>query len=280
MAMANKSGWPEWFAVANQYLMYKIGVTENTLIKHRNILIQKGRIEYKSAGKQKPGKYKIISFTSNIEVKREVKENLTSINEVKGEVSYEVSYEVNREVSYSALNNKLNKTKLNETNNKRTISPPAPDLDDFVSEIEDQKAAEPAIVLEAFRIYEKEGFGLLSATLADKLGDMVDTYSDRWVCEALKVAVVQGKRNLGYVGAILRNWHSSGVDEPWTQKRSSSKPTSANAGQRPKLATVQPTKGESMSDQELRELHELARKLDLERKSPQEFVQDDEDGWR
>ena len=89
MAIANKSGWPEWFAVANPLLQAKVGISENSLNKHRNILEQKGRIEYRNQGKKKPGKYRIIPFASNIEV----------------------IHEVNREVNCSALNNKLNKTK-------------------------------------------------------------------------------------------------------------------------------------------------------------------------
>ncbi|GIO33106.1 hypothetical protein J2TS6_42470 [Paenibacillus albilobatus] len=84
MAIANKSGCPEWFTVANPLLQAKVGVSENTLSKHRNYLVQKGRIQYKSQGKQKAGKYKIISFTSNDAVNREV----------KGEANREVQSEV------------------------------------------------------------------------------------------------------------------------------------------------------------------------------------------
>lgn len=98
MAIANKSGWPEWFAVANPLLMAKVGISENALNKHRNILEQKGRIEYKNQGKKKPGKYRIIPF-------------ITSKNEVNQEVNCEVIREVNREANCSALNNKLNETK-------------------------------------------------------------------------------------------------------------------------------------------------------------------------
>ncbi|MFD3763564.1 DnaD domain protein [Paenibacillus lactis] len=94
MVIANKSGCPEWFTVANPLLQAKVGVTENTLIKHRNYLVQKGRIEYKSQGKQKAGRYKIIPFTSNNEVERGV----------KGEVNHEVK----REVKGSALLKDLN----------------------------------------------------------------------------------------------------------------------------------------------------------------------------
>lgn len=83
MVIANKSGYPEWFAVANPLLQAKAGISENTLTKHRNTLIQKGRIEYKPQGKQKAGKYKIIYFTSNNEVNHAVKYEVKSA--VKGE---------------------------------------------------------------------------------------------------------------------------------------------------------------------------------------------------
>lgn len=90
MGIANKSGYPEWFTVANPLLQAKVGVTENTLIKHRNYLVQRGRIEYKSQGKQKAGKYRLIPF-------------VTSNNEVKPAVKCEVKREVNHEVKGAAL---------------------------------------------------------------------------------------------------------------------------------------------------------------------------------
>ncbi|MBO7747377.1 DnaD domain protein [Paenibacillus sp. MWE-103] len=97
MMIANKSGYPEWFAVANPLLQAKVGISENTLVKHRNYLIQKSRIDYKPQGKQKAGKYQIIGFTSNNEVSREV----------NPEVSHEAKYAVNHEVKGAALFNYL-----------------------------------------------------------------------------------------------------------------------------------------------------------------------------
>lgn len=90
MAIANKSGYPEWFTVANPLLQAKVGVTENTLNKHRNYLVQRGRIDYKSNGKQKAGKYRLIPLT-------------TSKNEVNREVKCEVKDEVKGEVRGAAL---------------------------------------------------------------------------------------------------------------------------------------------------------------------------------
>ncbi|WP_375104923.1 DnaD domain protein [Paenibacillus sp. RS8] len=89
MVIANKSGYPEWFAVTNPLLMAKVGISENSLTKHRNTLIQKGRIEYKNQGKQQAGKYRLNLFTSN--------------NAVKGEVNRAVKYAVKGEVKGSAL---------------------------------------------------------------------------------------------------------------------------------------------------------------------------------
>jgi DnaD/phage-associated family protein len=86
LVLANKSGCPEWFAVANPLLQAKVGVSENTLNKHRNYLVQKGRLEYKSQGKKQVGKYKIIPFTSKNAVMQVVKGevNCAAIPEVKG----------------------------------------------------------------------------------------------------------------------------------------------------------------------------------------------------
>jgi DnaD/phage-associated family protein len=102
MVIANKSGYPEWFTVANSLLQAKVGVTENTLIKHRNYLVQKGRIEYKSMGKQKAGKYRLSSF-------------FTSNNEVNHAVNCAAKYEVNHEVKGSALLKDLSSINLSSS---------------------------------------------------------------------------------------------------------------------------------------------------------------------
>jgi DnaD/phage-associated family protein len=71
----------------------------------------------------------------------------------------------------------------------------------------------------AFQIFEKEGFGTLSSILADDIGELIDTYSERWVIEAMYEAVRSGKRNLKYVGGILRRWKSEGIDSPWERRK-------------------------------------------------------------
>lgn len=71
MNIANKSGYPEWFTVTNPLLIAKLGVSENAMTKHRNYLIQRGRIEYKGIPRVRGGKYRLIPLSaSNNEVDR------------------------------------------------------------------------------------------------------------------------------------------------------------------------------------------------------------------
>lgn len=114
MSINNKCGWAEWFDLANSTLMAKAGISsEKTLISARNVLVDKGRILYKSSGnRKKAGKYKIIPFYPE--------ESSTVVSNVKNKVVKEVVREVetatDKEVETAALN-KLNKTKLNNNNN-------------------------------------------------------------------------------------------------------------------------------------------------------------------
>ncbi|AUJ78164.1 DnaD domain protein [Bacillus velezensis] len=65
MHINNRTGWREWFTTSNTTLQAKIEITENTLIKHRKILIELKRIEYEPQGR-KAGKYKLISFENPV----------------------------------------------------------------------------------------------------------------------------------------------------------------------------------------------------------------------
>jgi len=81
-----------------------------------------------------------------------------------------------------------------------------------------------------FKLFESEGFGMLSSFLSERIKDMEDVYGSRWVCEAMKKAVVKGKRNLGYVEGILKNWKANGIDEPWKEEQHAEGNQSAGSG--------------------------------------------------
>ncbi|UVI28187.1 DnaD domain protein [Paenibacillus spongiae] len=175
MATANKSGWPEWFTVANPLLQAKVGVTENTLTKHRNYLVQKGRIEYISQGKKKAGKYRLIPLTSKNEVNREEK--------------YEAKYEANHEVKGSAL------FKLNETK---------PDSGE-PSEIVDLN------FMKAIRALENLFPGRISSTVAQELSGFMDEGIEVSVITHAVDLTRQKRKDIRYLWGILQNCLDRGI---------------------------------------------------------------------
>lgn len=53
----------------------------------------------------------------------------------------------------------------------------------------------------------------------ERLIDDIDEYGVEWVKEAITRAVIQGKRKLGYIEAILNNWKVNGYDEYKTKNK-------------------------------------------------------------
>ena len=61
--MNNKARWCEWFETTDQRLMIETGIKSgHTIISSRNILKQKGFIDFQQGGKSKPTKYKIVKL--------------------------------------------------------------------------------------------------------------------------------------------------------------------------------------------------------------------------
>lgn len=84
------------------------------------------------------------------------------------------------------------------------------------------------VVVNPFRMFEQVGFGTLNSISSELLGELIDTYSEQWVCEAMKIAVKKGKRNLGFVEGVLKNWKADGIDEPWGGEKEDEKLTRRN----------------------------------------------------
>ena len=62
-----------------------------------------------------------------------------------------------------------------------------------------------------FARYE-DNIGTISPMLAEELKEAEAEYSCSWIDEAFKIAVMQNKRNWGYISAILRHWAAEGRD--------------------------------------------------------------------
>src|SRR5690606_13550520 len=74
-----------------------------------------------------------------------------------------------------------------------------------------------------FVFFEQEGFGTLGSFVAERLGDLINTYGETLVLSAMKEAVLHGAKNLKYVEAILKNPNSKrGKDDVKIQQPSRS----------------------------------------------------------
>lgn len=64
-----------------------------------------------------------------------------------------------------------------------------------------------------FSVYE-QNIGLLTPLVGDALKDLSRDYTDTWVCDAIKAAVLAEKRSLAYITGVLKNWKREGRDAP------------------------------------------------------------------
>ena len=103
MHTASRSGWKSEFAVAISVLELKTGLKKDSIIRARNILMQNGRITFKSRVGNQSALYSIISFC------QEGAESLKTTQSA----TQTASQTATQTASQSATINKLNKTKLN-----------------------------------------------------------------------------------------------------------------------------------------------------------------------
>ncbi|MCP8970147.1 DnaD domain-containing protein [Ectobacillus ponti] len=76
-------------------------------------------------------------------------------------------------------------------------------------EAEETEAAEQNDSSGVFQFYQ-EHFGTLSSYAAQELGAWIDDLSAELVLRAMQVAYERNGRNMAYIKAILRDWHSKG----------------------------------------------------------------------
>jgi predicted phage replisome organizer len=69
-----------------------------------------------------------------------------------------------------------------------------------------------------FGVYQRE-IGELSNIIAEKLVDLELTYTEEWVKQAIKTAVMQGIKKLAYIEGTLKKWKLLNHNEPWTVER-------------------------------------------------------------
>ncbi len=70
---------------------------------------------------------------------------------------------------------------------------------------------------EIFIVYEQE-IGPLTPSIANKLVEAETVHTGYWVCEALKIASGNGKRNWNYADSILIRWKAEGYGSEYKAK--------------------------------------------------------------
>lgn len=64
-----------------------------------------------------------------------------------------------------------------------------------------------------YRCFEECGFGTLNRMLIEMIDTDIEQYTCKWVIEAMKETVRQGKYKYSYVEGILRNWKTDGKEK-------------------------------------------------------------------
>ncbi|MGK4059055.1 DnaD domain protein [Loigolactobacillus coryniformis] len=190
MMIANESGWKTDLSIPNSTLMARTHLSEKTLIKQRNLLVQLGRITYRSRGTQKAGIYQITPFfTGKIPVSREAKQ--------------EAKREVKQGVKVSAY------LDIDPDTNQTTpqVSASAPPATNNLSD-----TGVPARE-EVFTSIEKEFGRPLSPieleTVSDWLGQ--DQYAPEIILLALREAVLNHAFSFKYIDRILLSWEKQNI---------------------------------------------------------------------
>ncbi|XID91057.1 DnaD domain protein [Paenibacillaceae bacterium WGS1546] len=181
MAIANKSGWPEWFLVKNSLLEARIGLSDKSLAKHRNYLIQFGRIKYENRGKQKPGKYWIVPLEAE-----QITGNIPVNHPVKGSVNHPV----NDPIKSSGFK-EIKEIKENET---KEATPTALPFESLFSAYK--------------RVYQRE----LTPYQVQELGAYIDNdgIEEAVVVHAIERAALKGG-GIGLVVRILNDYAAEGA---------------------------------------------------------------------
>jgi len=74
-----------------------------------------------------------------------------------------------------------------------------------------------------FTVYE-QNCGVLTPFIAAELNYWIDLVQESWIEDAIKIAVMNNKRNMNYVAAILKRWQNEGKDDGFGNKHNEKQP--------------------------------------------------------
>lgn len=120
--------------------------------------------------------------------------------------------------------------------------------------------------VDPFSLYESHNFGKIDSLTRDFICESIEQYTQPFVINAMKEAVIQNKVSWSYVQSILKRWKETGHPEPWTLEKPEApkKTIPFNKYQKPEkqhipLATNEPTN--APTDEEFEEMLRFAEEM-------------------
>ncbi len=191
MYINNKCAWTEWFTVANSTLQSETGLTRDGIYKARNVLKQKGYIDFKETGPSKPSRYKMLSL----------------VDCIQDSIHHCIQDSIQDSIQSCIPLNKLNETKHKQNNKEKNNKK---EIEDFFEKL--------------WKLYpKKQGKGSVSDTQKEKLYKIGYEELERAVNRYIKYIadnsveekyIKQGSTffNSGYVDYLDSNF--KGEEEP------------------------------------------------------------------
>jgi DnaD/phage-associated family protein len=122
--------------------------------------------------------------------------DINGINVDKNEVNVDIMYAINPQ-------SKVKESKVKYINTHQCVG-----------------CVENDTLIKIAEIYENFGYGTITKGVADTLLSLVNEFSFEWVKEALHEGMLQNKRSLKYVQAILDRWRAEGgIDRSFKKEK-------------------------------------------------------------
>ena len=182
MAYCNTFSWAENFTITNGRLVEDLNISRIELDRVRNILSQKGLIEYEKGNGNQCGTYKIISFV--------YQNNANPVTQTDTQLLHKPYTVATQTDTQTVPLNKLNKTKQEDKK------------DDFII------SKSHAGIIDAWNALNLQELKIIQGTREELLNARIKQYGEPAIYEAIenikKSGFLQGQNNTGFV--ITFDW--------------------------------------------------------------------------
>lgn len=187
MHLNNKSGWQESFTVARSVIEAKTGLKKDAYYKARNQLKQYRLLEFKERG-TKATIFRMFPVSSVLQTTIQISYNDLSVKQTTNETTTKTTSQTRTQTRTETIN-KLNKTKLNETNNI-VAATPVNFFDEYLLAFNRQPS--PIQIQEINSFIDQDGL------------------TDEVICTAFRKAAENGA-GYPYARSIINSWAKKGV---------------------------------------------------------------------